>query len=77
MTALESDNAFGMCLYIVDCILDNEAFKNVRSLFSSVSTRRSFLHTLFLFHERDDFAEVVHNGFEFRDGFRRKVLRLR
>ena len=31
--------------------------------------------SFFLFHQRDDFPEVVHHGFEFGDGFGGEVLR--
>ena len=35
----------------------------------------SFLHALFLFHERDDFAEIIHHRLQLRDGFGGEVLR--
>ncbi len=47
---------------------------------SSVPTllaARSFLDALFFFHERDNLAKVVHNGFEFGNSFRSEVLWLR
>ena len=57
---------------------------NVVAISASRRTRRPplrqlvahALHALFLLHERDDFAEVVHHGFEFGDRFGGEVLRL-